>query len=113
MTPPAALTSASSGCIRTILAFWPDVGGVNRAAGVRFERIRSFRVSAVVLLVALALPVSARAEANPHQIALAYVRAHVKTLGLKNLDTLEPPTIIKAGDVTQVRWRQGVDGVTA
>src|SRR3954452_16277420 len=121
---------------------WPDVGFGFSGSVAKFEPIGGFRVSGVMVLAALLLPASARAaaptvrdvdpvtrtprvlarldgalagprEGTAHEVALAYVRANLKTLGLKDLDTLESPTMTKSGDLTQVRWRQGVDGVTA
>src|SRR3954454_20626376 len=50
-------------------------------------------------------------KGNAHDIALAYVRAHLDTLGLKDLDTLGPPEITRTRDLTQVRWPQEVNGV--
>ena len=50
---------------------------------------------------------------TPRAVALAYVRANLAALGLKNLDTLRNPTVTTAGTITEVRWRQGVGNVTA
>jgi hypothetical protein len=85
-----------------------------------------------LLLAALALPAAADAAqprvharldgtlsgpatGAPEDVALRYVRADRAALGLDagDLDALAPPAVTTAGDITQVRWRQTVDGIPA
>ena len=48
-------------------------------------------------------------------MALSYVRRNLAALGLTeaDLDTLEPPETSARDGVTEVRWRQAVDGIPA
>ncbi len=52
---------------------------------------------------------------DPAEVALRYVRANLAALGLTaaDLETLEPPSTTTAAGVTEVRWRQAVDGIPA
>ena len=51
----------------------------------------------------------------PEDVALRYVTAHRASLGLDaaDLDTLSRPQVTSAGEITQVRWSQAVDGIPA
>ena len=58
---------------------------------------------------------SAPEPGAPEAVALRYVRANLAALGLTeaDLDTLQAPETATAGGVTEVRWRQAVDGIAA
>ncbi|HEX6026779.1 MAG TPA: M36 family metallopeptidase, partial [Solirubrobacter sp.] len=55
------------------------------------------------------------ASGAPEDVAMDYVRRNLDVLGLtaSDLETLEEPETSTAGGITQVRWRQAVDGIPA
>ena len=55
------------------------------------------------------------ASGAPEDVAMDYVEQNLDVLGLteSDLDTLQPPETSTAGAVTEVRWRQAVDGIPA
>ena len=55
------------------------------------------------------------ASGAPEDVAMSYVRQNLDVLGLTEADlaTLEPPETSARDGVTEVRWRQAVDGIPA